>query len=252
MEMCITCNIEKELEFFTKDKRCESGFSNMCKSCTKEYKRIYNEKNKEKISNHRKEYRDLNKEKISTSNKNYYECNREKIIETSTNYNKENKEKVNSKQRERYDLNKNGYKDRIKKYYIDNLVSINKRKNNYDKQRKKTDILYKLYHNIRSLILKSIKNKGFSKKSRTFEILGCSFEEFKIHIESKFEPWMNWSNHGKYTGNYNETWQYDHIIPIDSAINEDDIIKLNHYTNFQPLCSKKNQNDKSNKLDYMG
>lgn len=57
---------------------------------------------------------------------------------------------------------------------------------------------------------------------------------------------MNWSNHGKYTGNYNETWQLDHIIPMSSAENETDVILLNHYTNFQPICSKVN-NEKSNK-----
>jgi 5-methylcytosine-specific restriction endonuclease McrA len=51
---------------------------------------------------------------------------------------------------------------------------------------------------------------------------------------------MNWNNQGKYTGKYNETWQYDHIVPISSSMNEDDILRLNHYTNFQPLCSRKN------------
>lgn len=60
------------------------------------------------------------------------------------------------------------------------------------------------------------------------------------YIEEKFESWMNWNNNGMYTSNYNETWHLDHIIPISKALNEEDIIKLNHYTNFQPLCSKKN------------
>ena len=58
---------------------------------------------------------------------------------------------------------------------------------------------------------------------------------------------MNDSNYGVYTGNYNETWQLDHITPISSAMNEEEILKLNHYTNFQPLCSKKNL-EKSNNL----
>jgi 5-methylcytosine-specific restriction endonuclease McrA len=58
---------------------------------------------------------------------------------------------------------------------------------------------------------------------------------------------MTWKNHGKYTGNYNETWQYDHIIPISNAATEEELIKLNHYSNFQPLCSKKNL-EKSNKI----
>lgn len=48
---------------------------------------------------------------------------------------------------------------------------------------------------------------------------------------------MNWNNHGKYNGEYNFGWDIDHIIPLDSAKTEEDIIKLNYYTNLQPLCS---------------
>jgi hypothetical protein len=35
---------------------------------------------------------------------------------------------------------------------------------------------------------------------------------------------------------------------ISSAKNEDDIIKLNHYTNLQPLCSKFNRDIKKDKI----
>ena len=38
---------------------------------------------------------------------------------------------------------------------------------------------------------------------------------------------MSWSNHGK--------WHLDHIIPISSARTKEEAIKLNHYSNFQPL-----------------
>lgn len=44
----------------------------------------------------------------------------------------------------------------------------------------------------------------------------------------------------------NKSWDIDHIIPIDSAINEVDIIRLNHYTNLQPLCSYMNRYIKRN------
>jgi hypothetical protein len=71
--------------------------------------------------------------------------------------------------------------------------------------------------------------------------LGCSLPEFKNYIESKFEPWMTWENRGKYNGKFNYGWDIDHIIPSITAINESDIIKLNHYANLQPLCSKINR-----------
>jgi hypothetical protein len=63
---------------------------------------------------------------------------------------------------------------------------------------------------------------------KTIEILGCTYEYFKIYIESKFEDWMNWENQGKYNGELNFGWDMDHIIPISSAKNEEEIYKLNH------------------------
>jgi 5-methylcytosine-specific restriction endonuclease McrA len=56
---------------------------------------------------------------------------------------------------------------------------------------------------------------------------------------------MTWENQGKCMSNYNETWQLDHIIPISNAKSIEDVIKLNHYTNLRPLCSKLNL-EKSN------
>ena len=137
-----------------------------------------------------------------------------------------------------------------KEYYLLNREKIKENSRNREKYRKETDVIFRLENQISSSIRMSLKNFGYKKNSRTYEILGCSYEEFRLHIESKFEDWMNWDNHGKYTGNYNETWQYDHIIPISSATTEEEILKLNHYTNFQPLCSKKNQIDKRNKINY--
>lgn len=59
---------------------------------------------------------------------------------------------------------------------------------------------------------------------------------------------MNWENHGKYNGALNFGWDLDHIIPLATAKCTDDIIKLNHYTNFQPLCSKVNRDIKRDKV----
>ena len=97
----------------------------------------------------------------------------------------------------------------------------------------------------------SLKIKKLIKGLRTKDILGCSFEEFKIYIESKFEDWMTWENKGLYNGEYNHGWDLDHIIPISSAKTEEEVYKLNHYSNFQPLCSKINRYDKKDRLEYI-
>ena len=56
---------------------------------------------------------------------------------------------------------------------------------------------------------------------------------------------MNWDNRNE--------WELDHIIPISIARNEEQIIKLNHYSNLRPLWRKDNQ-EKSNKIleEYRG
>jgi hypothetical protein len=98
------------------------------------------------------------------------------------------------------------------------------------------------------MISLSLVNKGYTKKSKTQEILGCSFEELKQHLESKFESWMSWGNRGLYDGNEKIGWDIDHIIPLCSATCENDILLLNHFSNLQPLCSYFNRNIKKGKI----
>jgi hypothetical protein len=60
---------------------------------------------------------------------------------------------------------------------------------------------------------------------------------------------MNWDNYGNpKDGIYeiNKTWDIDHIKPITTGKTEEDILKLNHYTNLQPLCSYTNRFIKRN------
>ena len=104
--------------------------------------------------------------------------------------------------------------------------------------------LYNLIVSIRCSISNNFRCGGFTKSKRTENILGCTFFEFKIYIESKFELWMNWDNKGLYNGEFNYGWDIDHITPSSSAKTLEDVIKLNHYTNLQPLCSKINRDIK--------
>ena len=69
---------------------------------------------------------------------------------------------------------------------------------NWLMNRKKTDVIYNLSCSIRRLINNSINRSNYTKISKTCSILGCSYKEFKIHIESKFEEWMDWNNKGLY------------------------------------------------------
>lgn len=105
------------------------------------------------------------------------------------------------------------------------------------RERRKTDPLYALRNNISRRIRENL-TCGHKSES-TKKIIGCSIEELKIYLENQFSEGMCWENYGK--------WHIDHIIPISSAKTNEEVYKLNHYTNFQPLWSVDNL-QKSNKI----
>jgi hypothetical protein len=217
----------------------------------KEQKRLYdleyNRINAEKKKEQGKKWREENAEKKKEQNKKYVEENKERKKEYDLKYREDNVEKRKALAKEYYQKNKQKLKEQAKIYRDNNKD----KRNEYEKNRKSNDILYKLTCSIRSLIKESIKRKGGNKPTKTENILGCSFEEFKQHLESKFEDWMNWDNYGNPKDGIlelNKTWDIDHIIPTSSATTEDELIKLNHYSNLQPLCSFVNRNIKKNNL----
>jgi len=219
----------------------------------KEYMKIYREKNKDSIKEYNKEYKKKNKDSKKKSDKKYYEKNKKKLIEKSKNQNKkeirkkwkdENKEKIKQYNKEYKLKNRDSIKESGKEYRKNNKEVINEKR----RIRMKSDNLYRLSTNIRNSIKSSINRMGYTKNSKTFALLGCSFEEFKIHLESKFESWMCWENYGKYNGELNYGWDIDHIIPISSATTVICMNILNHYTNLQPLCSYINRNIKKDTI----
>lgn len=160
-----------------------------------------------------------------------------KFLENNKEYFKEHKAKFPEKYKEyrKKDRLKNIDKRReYEKQY--NTINKDKRLEN-KRNRIKNDPLFKLSSNMRTALWRCIKNKT----SRTENIVGCTFEYLKIYIESKFEPWMTWDNYGVYNGEFNYGWDIDHIIPLSSSNTEEELIKLNHYSNLQPLCSKINR-----------
>lgn len=145
-----------------------------------------------------------------------------------------------------YDLKtKETDKEYHKEYYLNNKAIVNAKNNQYKKNKYQNDPLYRLKHNLRTNIRKALTKQGYTKRSNTYQILGCTYEEFKIYIENQFENWMDWDNYGLYKkGKYNFGWDIDHIKPISLSNTEAELIKLNHYTNLRPLCSKVNRDDK--------
>lgn len=107
------------------------------------------------------------------------------------------------------------------------------------KEKLKKDPKFKLSKNTRNIIYQSFKRacKGTYKKSdKTENILGCTIPQFIEHLQSLFTERMTLENNGQ----CEECWHIDHRIPLATAKTEEDIIKLCHYTNLQPLWRNSN------------
>ena len=218
MKNCSKCGQIKDLAKFGKSSKSNDGFRSECKECRVIYSKKYYKVNLIDIKNKKRLLNINNPEIKKNQHIKYKETQPDKIKES------------NKKYRDSNDI-------KIKEYRIINKESLKIKKRIYVKNKMKTNSLFKLTHNIGSLIRLSIKKHGVNKKTKTSNILGCSYEELKTHIESQFQSWMTWENHGLYNGKLNYGWDVDHIIPVSSAKSEDEIIKLNHFTNLQPLCS---------------
>ena len=83
---------------------------------------------------------------------------------------------------------------------------------------------------LRSRIYTVLKRKNTTKLESTLTLLGVdNIDTVLKYLESKFETWMNWDNHGE--------WHIDHIKPCASFDLKCPVQQLAcfHYTNLQPL-----------------
>ncbi len=238
MKECSKCNIERDISMFYKDKYSPDGHRTNCKECSKKYReeskelsKAYRERNKESHQKRNSEYQKMNKEIISIKKREYYLKNKESILDKRKQYYEDNRETKMKYQRDYQQNNK-------------------EKRNKYLQERRESDPLFKLTTNVRNLINNSFYENGYTKSSRTQEILGCSYSEFKKYLEYKFEYWMDWGNRGIYDGELCSGWDIDHITPLSICENVEELLKLNHYTNLQPLCSKTNRDIKKNNLIY--
>ena len=139
-----------------------------------------------------------------------------------------NRDRIIARQKAYYAKNK----DKVAEYYQKNKEAKTKYQRDYYNSRYKTDPIFKLKNDISGLIRLATKRKGYTKKCKTTDILGCSIEFFKEFIAEKFTEGMTWDNYGE--------WEFDHRTPISWAETEEEVRELNHYTNFQPKWRKDN------------
>lgn len=172
-----------------------------------------------------RDYYQKNKNHILIKQQKYKKNNKEKCRMYDLKYKKNNKEKIKISKRKSYHKNP-------KKHMESSLKSLKKRlvkDENYK-------IQHKLKKNLSRRIRHIIKNSGGKKFCKSMDLLGCTIQEAKEHLEKQFKEGMTWDNHGNYG------WHIDHIIPCASfdLTDPEQQKKCFHYTNLQPLWANEN------------
>lgn len=155
-------------------------------------------------------------------------------------YSEKKSKKINEYQKEYKKNNLNKIITRDKLYYNKNKEKI--KKSNYfrTKNRRKEDPIFKLRGNLNVRIRLFMKSINIIKNNSTLNIIGCTPQFLKEYIENQFTDDMSWELMGKYI-------HIDHIIPLSSAKTEEELYKLCHYSNLQPLWAEDNLK-KGNKI----
>ncbi len=212
---CTRCNNEKVLSHFCKDKRRKDGRTGICKECQRIEDRKYRTKNASILKTYRLQYRKDNPDYFN----NWYQDNKDE-------FNKKN----NKKRRDNRDI----FGERQRIYLSRNKEKYNETSRKYIKRRRENEPNFKLRLNLRTSISRAIKYGKAIKYVKSFELVGCTIEELRKHLEKSFSPGMKWSNYGK--------WHVDHILPCASfdLTNHEQQRECFHYSNLQPLWAHDN------------
>lgn len=199
-KICSKCGLRKSKELFAFKKESPDGHQALCKECNRALVREWKQKNKDREKQNNKNWQSANKDRAIFNNKKWYQANVERD------------------------------KNRCKEWRNKNKKRINETSRN----RRKTDVLFRLKSSLRTRLWWAIKNNH--KTGSAVGNLGCTIEEFKVYLESLFQPGMTWDNWAK------DGWHIDHIAPLCrfDLTNPEEFKKACHYSNLQPLWCKEN------------
>lgn len=206
--ICNKCSIPKDFE-----KDFYSDRKTVCKECLKEDMRKNRLNKKDEYAEKDKIRRaSLDKNQVRKYNAEYKKQNPDKIYNLGVAYREKNKERIREHKRK------------------------------YSKNRRETDPLYKIRGNIRCLIKNTFLSGGSGKAKKTEEILGCTLSFFIDYIVAQFTDEMSLENYGFCKKeDCKRYWEFDHIYPVSKAKSEEELLHLNHYTNFRPLWQQDNR-----------
>lgn len=228
-KVCTKCKKEKDIDLFVVVSRYPDGHGASCKEChnqhnsSKYYENI--DANRAKARDTSKRHYHKDEEKSRTHAKQYRLDNPEQFRETDRRYRNTHKEQVRANRRKYAHDHPDKKKKWDKTYVLKNKDKLNEK----NRICRNSSPQNKIKHNLRNRI--RIVLKGLRKGGHLPELIGCSVDFLKKHLESNFCESMSWQNYGK------GGWEIDHILPCEAF----DLNLMDHqlacfnWRNLQPL-----------------
>ena len=261
MKVCPKCKIEKDESAFYKAQRRPDGLAFWCKTCAAEHARTHNQRPEVKEKNKQNRHFPMPGTKIICRDclvekeENLFDLNPRTL--TGRSYQCKDCRSLYNKRRlfaktgreARVPLTKEERRKRqteaARVYRAEHREEVNRRAREGNKARRKVDPGFAIKTQLTNRLGDAVRNG--QKAGSGVRDLGCTIEELKAHLESKFQPGMTWDNRGHGYGK----WNIDHIMPLAAfdLTNRQHVVLACHYLNLQPLWHEDNMS-KGDKLDF--
>lgn len=248
INICKTCKASKTKQYYLSNRNKRLAYAKEYREANKDkidaYQANYRAENAEQRREYSRQYNQDHKDEIKIKRKAYREANVEKFRERDRQYAETHKEQIAKHYKEWRKANAERLAEYNKRYRAENADEISRKRKIKDRENRKkitqyylnkraTDPLFKLSTQVRGLIRISLKKRGYSKDTHTYEILGCDYETLWQHLK---KSWLD--NYGtEWNG---EPYHIDHIIPLATANTEQEVKDLCYYKNLQLLKPKDN------------
>jgi hypothetical protein len=243
---CKECKPATTEFFYERTDLGKTKLMTACKDCKKKSAADCYGRNPEKAKAYMAEYQAKNYDRLRQQWTAYANANKDRRSAQKAIYRLEHEERINKQKREYYSNNKAAIAARQLVHYNKNKKLIGAKQKEYRELNKEalrdwrsnyqlvimSDPILRMKYRYRNIISKCVTRMGFTKRSSAKTILGCTWDEFKSHIEKQFTGGMSWEKIGEI--------HIDHIQPLASAVTEADVVALNHFTNLRPMWAVDN------------
>lgn len=232
LKTCNKCKDLKALDQYHKRKQSKDGHSSTCKDCILAPTR--QPENRAKSREYEKKYRERNKDKCRERIKKWHQDHPDYNKQKSTEH-RRRQGIVPRKEMPKIVRDKEYRRSKYREYFNKNREDINARCRAKRKERMK-DPRKKIEVTLRVRVWDALKRHRTEKAFKTIELLGCTIDELKAHLERQFTDDMSWDNYSL------KGWHIDHIKPCNTFdLTDPDQQKICfHYTNLRPLWSADN------------